>query len=92
MTMHTYWQRFPRDFANEYHIGIATTGADAAQYKAEGYSRINRDCALRELSYRGDGVPWPVYVTVTMDGVELDHPDDDRCLLARRLRGKLWNC
>jgi hypothetical protein len=54
MSKRTYWIRFPRGFANEYDIGIANSQKHAAQYRAEGYKRIPRARALRELTWQGD--------------------------------------
>lgn len=78
----TYWQKFPRGFANEYIVGVATSRASAEQYAAEGYVRINRATALRDLCYRGDAAT-ESYVCASLDGNE----DQDRFDLARRLRG-----
>lgn len=79
--MNTYWQRFPRDFANEYEIGVATTAASGEQYKDEGYTRIARDTALRDMSWRGNAAT-QAYVSVTIDG----DLQQDRLMLARGLR------
>jgi hypothetical protein len=81
MIMRTYWQRFSRDFANEYSIGIATTQGHADQYQAEGYDRISRCVALREMSDRGDNAT-QVYCSVTIDGSEVE----DRFSVARIIR------
>jgi hypothetical protein len=64
---YTYWKLHPRDFANEFHIGIATTETDAEQYEAEGFKRVDRDYALRELSYR-PASHQQCFITVTVDG------------------------
>lgn len=84
MTTRTYWLKFPRGFANEYTVGIATTEANAEQYKAEGFERISRDRALREMSDRGDPAT-QVYARVTIDGQE---PDDNRFQIARSLHNR----
>jgi hypothetical protein len=52
--MRTYWIIYPRGFMNEYDVGIATTEAHARQYSAEGYVRITRERALRQMSWGGD--------------------------------------
>jgi hypothetical protein len=80
--MRTYWIKFPRDFGNEYAIGVATSAPSAEQYKAEGYARINRGRALGELSMTGNTVR-QVYVGVSVDG---NVPDYDRFQLARNIR------
>jgi hypothetical protein len=50
----TYWFNSPRGFANEYCVGVATDARGRDLYKTEGYSRIPRKRALRELRDRGD--------------------------------------
>jgi hypothetical protein len=63
----TYWLIHERGFCNEYTVGIATTKADAEQYSAEGFKRIDRDYALRLMSRRaGNGEQ--LYVGTTIDG------------------------
>ena len=63
----TYWILHPRKFENEYTIGVATTKADAEQYRAEGFTRIDRSIALGKLSYRPPSHE-QVYASVTVDG------------------------
>jgi hypothetical protein len=77
----TYWTRSPRNFGNEYEIGIATTATDAAQYRAEGFERINRETALHWMSDRGDAVT-EIYCSVTING----YPQQDRFQTARTWR------
>ncbi len=36
----TYWIKYPRNFANEYHLISATTEAQRNALKAHGYERI----------------------------------------------------
>jgi hypothetical protein len=80
-TMNTYWLRHPRNFANEYDVGIATTQADAEQYEAEDFDRIDRDHALRRMCRRpGNGEQ--VFISVTRDGIEVE----DRFMTAREIR------
>jgi hypothetical protein len=79
--MNTYWTRHPRNFGNEYQIGVATTAEDAAQYKAEGYERINRESALHAMSNRGDAAT-QIYATVYFNG----HHVYDRFQTARDIR------
>ena len=80
MTTKTYWLKFPR-FANEYIVGIASTRADAAQYAAEDFKRIDRDYALRLMSDHGDNAT-RLYATVTVDGEQVY----DRFETARGIR------
>jgi len=77
----TYWFIRPRNFANEYSVGIASTREDAEQYEAEGYRQIDRDRALRLMSERGDTAT-QIYATVTIDG----DPVYDRFEIAREIR------
>jgi hypothetical protein len=79
--MNTYWTRHPRNFGNEYIVGIATTAEDAAQYEAEGFDRCNRESALHAMSYRGDEAT-KAFVDVTLNG----KPVWDRFEAARDLR------
>jgi len=76
----TYWQYHPRDFDNEYTVAVATTAEHAAQYEAEGYSRIDRDMALHEMSKRIKGLQ--LHVGVEVDG-DIYY---DRFAVARALR------
>ncbi len=78
----TYWYNSPRGFGNEYTVGIATTKAHAEQYGKDGYERINRDRALRELSYGGDNAT-RVYARVSVDGEGRRY---DRREVARAIR------
>ena len=78
----TFWRLVPRGFANEYSIGIATSHVSAKQYAAEGYERISRETARRELSNRGDAAT-QVFCAVSVDNDEGGH---DRFELARSLR------
>jgi hypothetical protein len=78
----TYWYASSRGFANEYSVGIATSKTHAEQYKAEGYDRISRDQALRDLSNRGDAAT-QIYAGVTVDGAD----GFDRFEVARAIRG-----
>jgi hypothetical protein len=77
----TYWLLIPRGFANEYTVGIASTQADAEQYEAEGYRRIDRDHALNRMSRRGDNAT-QLYASVTVDGEQVY----DRFETAREIR------
>jgi hypothetical protein len=82
----TYWMRHPRDFANEFEIGIATTQVDAEQYEAEGFNRIDRDRALRELSYHPPSHQ-QLYRSVTIDGCDVEASGDLDCYqIARNIR------
>ena len=58
----TYWKS---DFQNGYTIGVATTEADAKQYATVGFKRIDRSCALRFMSNRGDSA---TQICVTVNG------------------------
>jgi hypothetical protein len=81
----SYWLSHPRRFANEYAIGVATTAADAEQYEAEDYRRIDRDVALHMLSRRpGDGET--LYASATVDGIDVNDLGSDRFILARQIR------
>ena len=79
----SYWLLHPRNFANEYIVGVATTQENAEQYEAEDFERIDRDAALRLMSRRpGNGEQ--LYISVTVDG-----EDDwryDRYEIARSIR------
>lgn len=77
----TYWFLNPRDFANEYNVGIATSEQHGEQYKAEGYERIDRDKALARMSRR---VPSheQLFAYVSLNGEQVM----DRYMLARALR------
>lgn len=78
--MMTYWFKSPRGFQNEYSIGIATGPAHAKNYKAEGYDRITRKQALRDLSNQGDDAT-RIYADVTVDGgTGYDRRDIARCI------------
>jgi hypothetical protein len=79
---YTYWKRHPRNFGNEYEIGIASTKDDADQYEAESFSRIDRDYALRLLSCHAQNGQ-QLYRSVTVNGYEYDTPANE---FARRIR------
>jgi hypothetical protein len=88
MTVKTFWILHPRNFGNEFTIGIATTEADGEQYEAEGFDRITRDRAIRELSYRPASHE-QLYRSVTVDGVvplAVQASEVDAPLIARNLR------
>ncbi len=84
----SYWFRSPRRFQNEYVIGVATSAADAEQYEAEDFERIDRDVALTRMSRRaGNGET--LYVTALVDGEDIEERtcgSQDRFMLARLLR------
>jgi len=63
----TFWYYSPRGFANEYEVGIANNEIYAKAYKDHGFERIDRERAIRELTYRGDEAT-QAYVTVTVNG------------------------
>jgi hypothetical protein len=67
----TYWQRHPRDFANEYDVGIATTRDAANTYADRGYERIKRDQAIRAITYGGDAAT-QAFVSVSVDGIGIN--------------------
>lgn len=79
----TYWFHGVRGFQNEYAIGIANTKADAADFETAGYTRITREQALKELTYKdNDGTKH--YVTVSVA-----HPENtgyDRFSVANDIR------
>jgi hypothetical protein len=77
----SYWYSCARGFANEYSVGIATSKAHAEQYESEGFERIDRDRALREMVYRGDDAT-QAYVIVSIDG----NDNCDRFSIARNIR------
>jgi hypothetical protein len=60
----SYWYKSPSSLATDYIIGIATTAIHAKWYAHEGFARIDRERARRELSNTGDGI----YCTVMIDG------------------------
>ncbi len=78
----TYWYKSDRGFANEYIVGIASTKEQADQYLTEGYERINRNRALRELTDRGDDAT-QIYASVSVDGDAMNY---DRFDVARAIR------
>ena len=76
----TYWYNSPRGFANEYTVGVATTKQHAEQYKAQGWDRIDRDRALREMTYGGDAATQS-YASVEIDGdAHFNARDVARCI------------
>ena len=84
----SYWFYCPRGFANEYSVGIATNAASAKTYQDEGYARIPRDRALRELTDRGDNAT-EVCAGVTVNN---EYVNADRFEIARAIReGQLLN-
>ena len=82
MTM-IFFQRFPRGFANEFEVGIATNEIDAQQYEDEGYRRISRDEAVRDLCVRPQNGS-QLFRTVTIDGDPHRYESDAR--LGRAIR------
>jgi len=82
----SYWMLHPRRFANEFIIGIATTDEDAEQYEAEGFDRINRETALRKMSYRPPSHE-QLFRTVTINGEDIERSGDlDSYQVARNIR------
>lgn len=77
----TYWFLRPRDFQNEYNVGVATSAADAEQYEAEGYERIDREAALRYMSRRVASHE-QLFARIEVDGEQVM----DRFNVARALR------
>ena len=67
--MNTYWLIHQRRFQNEYTVGVATTAESADQYRDEGYTRINRDFALRLLSKRAASHE-QLFSSASIDGEE----------------------
>lgn len=78
----TFWLCYPRDFANEYNIGIALKPEWADYYKANGYERVTKAKALRLLGNRGDAAT-QVYCAVSING---DQVPDSRFEIAKDLR------
>lgn len=78
--MRTYWFHAPRGFANEYCVGVATDARGRELYRTEGYSRIPRNRALRELCNRGDEA------TQMFVAAYLNEVPQDRFELARQIR------
>ena len=60
----SYWHKSKSSLANQYTIGIATTAIHAKWYAQEGFERIDRERARRELSNTRDGI----HCTVMIDG------------------------
>lgn len=60
----SYWYKSPSSLGNEYTVGIATTAIHAKWYANEGFERIDRERARRELCNTGDGI----CCTVMIDG------------------------
>jgi hypothetical protein len=77
----TYWHLSPRGFGNEYTVAIATSREAAQSYEDRGYDRVDRQYALKELTYRGDAAT-KAYVSAEIDGRQVD----DRFELARAIR------
>jgi len=87
----TYWYASDRGFANEYSVGIATSQSHAKQYAAEGFQRISRDQALRDLSNRGDAAT-SIYAGCTVDGVDgFDRFEVARALRTGQLMPRPWH-
>jgi hypothetical protein len=63
----SYWYKNTSGLGKEYVIGIATHANHARQYASQGYERIDRERARRELSSRGDAAT-QVNCTVLIDG------------------------
>jgi hypothetical protein len=63
----SYWYKRAGGLGNEYAIGIATHANHARQYANQGYERIDRERARRELSCRGDAAT-QVSCAVSIDG------------------------
>ena len=78
-----FYRRFPRDFANEFDIGVATTEADAEQYEEEGFTCISQEVALREMCVRPPQGQ-QLFRKVTVDGDPHRFESDAR--LARQIR------
>ncbi len=78
----TYWLWFPRDFNNEYSVGVASGKDWATMYKSQGFERIPREKAIRKMRYRGDAIT-EAFVVVELDGKQVD----DRWMYARELKG-----
>ena len=76
---HTFWLIFPRNFGNEYDVGVARTREHAAQYEAEGYRRIDRDYALRLMSRRAENGE-QLYASVSVDGEQYDRRETARAI------------
>lgn len=74
MTRKTYWFNCPRDFGNEYEIGIATSKATREWFKLMGYERISRERALRDMTWNGDQAT-QAYVSVRVDDLPECEPD-----------------
>lgn len=77
-----FFELHPRNFENEYMVGIATTAADADQYQAEGFATIEKERALYLLSRRRKDGESEIYASATLDGAAVE----DRFELARRVR------
>ena len=55
----SYWYKNPGSVASGYCVGIATTAVYAKQNALEGFERIDRERARRELSNTGTGSTAP---------------------------------
>jgi len=77
----TYWIDFPRDFANEFTVAIATNASQGAIYKRLGFTRIPRERALRELVSRGDAAT-SIYAAAEIDGNSVDRFETARDLVS----------
>lgn len=78
----TFWICYPRDFANEYNIGVANSKEWGDYYAANGYERITKAKALSRMVNKGDAAT-QVYCSVSING---DRVMDSRFEIARDLR------
>jgi len=60
---------YPRRFANEYEVGIATSDGACELYERMGFERISRDQALSKLTDRGDDAT-QIYASASIDGAD----------------------
>ncbi len=64
--MLTYWIYYPRDFANEFTINIATSSRINSDLKDLGYERISRRWAIKQIN-RQDTPLDHIYRSVQID-------------------------
>jgi len=65
--MRTYWLSYPRGFANEYTVGLATTSGAAVEYDGRGHTRIPRPEALVAARRKGNDAT-EMFVSHEIDG------------------------
>jgi hypothetical protein len=81
--MNSYWVKYPRDFANEFTVGISTAAHSVANYKEGHFEKITRRHALRKLSRKPEGGD-ELHRSVTIDDFPIRENAGE---IVRMLRG-----